>query len=207
MVVKNIDLTQQENAYYLDFQFNRHYLIQLLHNVKVDFKDTTAICDHIIITPKGVTILHILSFEGVLTINKDNTLKINYGNFYKTLPNPLKQNIDKARVVKSYLNNNLKFQFINEINVDSQVLIDTKTYVTNEKLPNGFVRDVDFIKNKIIETEQLGIVEEFTEVSKLLNDEQRAEIANLLFTDNMVLHLGENIDKDLRPISTYSKIV
>jgi len=207
MVIKSINIANQENSYFLDFQFSRCFLAQLLHNIKVDYNDTTVVCDHILITPKGVTILHILSFEGVLTINDDNNLKVNYGKFYKTLPNPIKQNADKVRVVKSYLNSRLKFQFIDEIKVDSKVLIDTKTYITNNTLPNGFVRDIDFIKNKIIEIEQSCVVEEFSQVSKLLNDEQREEIANLFLTDNIVLNAGKNRNKDLRPINTYRNIV
>ncbi len=207
MVIKNTNLKQQENAYYLDFQFNRHYLVQILHNVKVEYYDTSIICDHLLITPKGVTILNILSFEGVLTINEDNTLKVDYGNYYKTLSNPVKQNMDKAKVVKSYLNNRLKSHFINEIEVDCKVLVDANTYITNKTLPKGFERDIDYIKNKIIEVEQSCIVESFSDMSRLLCNEQRTQIANLFLTDGIALNSRKNINVDLSPIATYSKIV
>ena len=206
MVIKNIDIINKENAYYLDFQFNRHYLAKLIHNVKVDYKDTSALCDHILITPKGVTILKILSFEGILTINKNNSLRVNYGKYYKTLPNPLKQNEDNVKIVKDYLNSNLKFQFIKDIKVDSQVIVDSKTHTTNHPLPNGFKRDTEYIKDKIIEIEQSSVVEGFSQMQKLLNEEQREAIVNLFLNDNISLNI-QATNKDLKPISTYSKII
>ena len=74
----------------------------LLHDIRIEHKGRTAQFDHIVIAPLGITILESKSFKGELTIDDDNSLKVKYGKYTKTFPNPIEQNIRHEKVLYDF---------------------------------------------------------------------------------------------------------
>ena len=158
--LENGYIAEKENAYYLDFHFESKERLILLHDIRIEHKGRTAQFDHIVIAPLGITILESKSFKGELTIDDDNSLKVKYGKYTKTFPNPIEQNIRHEKVLYDFIHDTFeiptRFKLMGGIPINNKVLIHPNTTVSNKKLPEGFERSDAFATSRNKEIDNMG---------------------------------------------------
>ncbi len=178
--------SEQENAYYLNFEFEDGKRSVLLHDIRLEHNGKTAQFDHILITGIGITILESKSFKGILTINQDNSLTIQYGKETKTYPNPIEQNNRHKKVLNDFINDHfemsLRLKILGGIKIEHKVLIHPNTTVTNKKLPENFVRSDSFATIRDKEIDTMGTVDIVSTLATVLTIDQIKEIAKLLMS-------------------------
>jgi len=181
--IKNGYQAEKDNAYYLDFAFKDSSTIILLHDIRIEHKGKVAQIDHILINRIGIEILESKSFTGELTIKKDGSLDVKYGQKIETFPNPIEQNKRHLEIIRDYIKENIKLptniKFLG-INIDSTVLINPKTTLVNDTLPKGFERADSFITKWNERTDKMNPLAVFKTLGTILTVDRVQEIAEFL---------------------------
>jgi len=172
--IENGYKAEKDNAYYLDFGFKDSPRNILLHDIRIEHNGNVAQIDHIIINRLGIEVLESKSFTGILTIKEDGSLNVKYGEKIKTFPNPIEQNKRHAKILEDFLKEKMELPSnlkLFGIPIDSTVLINPKTTLTNNTLPQGFHRADSFITHWDERVEKMG---------SMMTLERAKEIADLL---------------------------
>jgi len=179
--------SEKDNAYYLNFNYDKDYYI-LLHDIRIEHNDKVAQIDHILITIKEIVILESKSFKGILTINNDGSLTVDYKKYKKTFPNPIEQNRRHMTLIKEFLEDKLdlpfRFKMTGGLPISSKVLIDPNTTITNKELSKEFTRSDSFFKQRQEEIEKMNATEVIKALAKILNKDLRKKIAQLLIENH-----------------------
>jgi len=182
--IKNGYESEKNNAYYLDFiskDSKRHYL---LHDIRIEYNGRVAQIDHLIISRLGIELLESKSFSGILTINQDGSLSVDYGKSKKTFPNPTEQNKRHAKVLIDFINSKIELpsniKLFGGIPIETKVLINPKTTISNKTLPDGFVRTDSFFTIRDSESEKMSTISAFKSLGKIMTLGRALEIAKLL---------------------------
>jgi hypothetical protein len=175
---------EKQNAYYIDFYLKDNNNLLVLHDIRIEHNGRSAQIDHILISRFGIELLESKSFKGELTINEDGSLKVSNSNKVQAYPNPLEQSRRHAKVVeelvKDKANLGKRVDLLGGIEVDSRVLINPNTPITNKNLPEHFVRADAFLSERNKEIDKIGIFKSFKLVSKMISIDTVKEIAQLL---------------------------
>jgi len=181
--VQNGYLAEKDNAYYLDFGFKDNPRNILLHDIRIEHNGKVAQIDHIIINRLGIEILESKSFKGILTIKKDGSLEVKYGQDIKTFPNPIEQNRRHVEVLADFIKENIELPTnlkLLGISISSTVLINPKTTITNSTLPEGFDRADSFITHRKEKVDKMSTLKVFKKLGSSMSIDKVREIANLL---------------------------
>lgn len=175
---------EKENAYYLDFVFEKSKNVLLLHDIRLEHNGRVAQFDHILISRFGIELLETKSAKGTMTINSDGSLTLKNNKYVNTYPNPLEQSKRHALVLKEFIDSHellsKRVDIFGGIEISSKVLIHPKTNITNKKLPDGFERGDSFVSNRNKELENVSFFKAITLISKAYNIDKAKEIAQLL---------------------------
>lgn len=175
---------EKENAYYLDFAFDKSKNVFLLHDIRLEYNGRVAQFDHILISRLGIELLETKSAKGTMTINDDGSLTLKNGNYTNTYPNPLEQSKRHALVLREFIDAHellsKRVDVFGGIEISNKVLIHPKTNVTNKKLPEGFERGDSFVSNRTKEIDNVNFFKAIALLSKAYNIEKAKEIAQLL---------------------------
>jgi hypothetical protein len=173
-----------DNAYYLDFAFEKSKNVLLLHDIRLEHNGRVAQFDHILISRLGIELLETKSTKGTMTINDDGSLTLKNNNYTNTYPNPLEQSKRHALVLKEFINSHAllskRVDMFGGIEVSSKVLIHPNTNITNKILPDRFERGDSFVSKRNKEIDNVGFFKAITLLSKAYNIEKAKEIAELL---------------------------
>ena len=176
--------SEKENAYYLDFEFEKSKNVIVLHDIRIEHNGRTAQFDHILISRLGIELLESKSTTGEMSINHDGSLSIKNSKFVKTYPNPLEQSKRHVLVLKELIEDNSLFSkrvnILGGISITSKVLINPNTTLTNTKLPDGFERADSFVSNRNKEIDNIGFFDALSSISKMFTIYKAEKIANLL---------------------------
>jgi len=180
--------SEKDNAYYLDFEFKDSTHSIILHDIRLEYNGRTAQIDHIFIGRTGVTVLESKSFTGKLTIKDDGSLVVKYGNTINTYPNPIEQNNRHTQVLKELIRDKFNLQgntkLLGGIEINSKVIINPKTTITNKKLPVGFERADSFATRRIKEINKMGVFEVLKTASKMMTAEKYIELAEFIIQNH-----------------------
>lgn len=186
--IENGYKSEKENAYYLDFEFENSTHSIILHDIRLEYNGRTAQIDHIFIGRTGVTLLESKSFTGELSIKDDGSLLVKYGNNINTYPNPIEQNNRHTQVLKELINDNFDLQgntkLLGGININSKVIINPKTTITNKKLPDDFERADSFATRRIKEINKMGVLKVLQTASKVMTIEKNIELAEFIIKNH-----------------------
>ena len=175
---------EKENAYYLNFEFEKSENIILLHDVRLEHDGRTAQFDHLLISRFGIELLESKSSKGTMTINEDGSLNLKNGKYTNTYPNPLEQSKRHGVVLRDYIDSknilSKRIDIFGGIEIISRVLINPKTTLTNKKLPDGFERADSFVSKRRKEIDDIGFFKALSTVSKGYNIDKAMEIAQML---------------------------
>jgi len=181
--VSNGDKAEKDNAYYLDFAFDKSKNIILLHDVRLEHNDRTAQFDHILISRFGIELLETKSSQGSITINNDGSMTYK-SKSTNTLPNPLEQSYRHAEVLKDFINNSellsKRIAIFGGIDISSKVLIHPETTITNKKLPDGFERGDSFVTSRNKEIDDIGFFKAMGLLGKMYDINKAKEIAQII---------------------------
>lgn len=176
--------SEKQNAYYIDFYVADSKNLIALHDIRLEHNGRTAQIDHMIINRFGIELLESKSFKGMLTINYDNSLEVNYNGKIKSFPNPLEQSKRHADVLQKFIEDNAdlgkRVELLGGFNVKSVVLIHPETTITNKKLPDNFFRADTYMSKRIEEVDKIGVLEVFKLVSKMIDINSVKELAELI---------------------------
>jgi len=176
--------SEQENAYYIDFYLKKSQNIIVLHDIRIEHKGRTAQIDHILISRLGIELLESKSFKGKLTIKEDASLEVLDNNKTLSYPNPLEQSKRHADVLREFIKDNFHFakrvDLLGGFNIKSVVLINPKTPVTNQTLPNQFFRADAYISKRSEELDRISFIKTLQLISTMVNIETVKELANLI---------------------------
>ncbi len=182
--MKSGDKAEQENAYYLDFEFKNSKNVILLHDIRIEHEGRTAQLDHLLISRFGIELLETKSSSGTMTINHDGSLTLKKGKYSNTHSNPLEQSKRHAAVLRAFISASellsKRIDILGGIDISSKVLINPKTTLTNEQLPDGFERADSFISNRTKEIDDIGFFKAIGILSKGYNIKKTKEIAQIL---------------------------
>jgi len=132
----------------------------------------------------GIELLESKSFKGELTINEDGSLKVAHSNRVQAYPNPLEQSRRHAKVIEEFIKDKTdlgkRVSLLGGFEVDSRVLINPNTPITNKNLPEHFVRGDAFLTQRNDEINKMGILKSFKLVGKMIGIDTVKEIAQLL---------------------------
>ncbi|MDF1876002.1 NERD domain-containing protein [Sulfurimonas sp. SAG-AH-194-I05] len=186
------DEAEQENAYYLDFAFEKSKNVIVLHDIRLEYKRRIAQFDHILISRFGIELLETKSLKGSMTINLDGSITQVVSTTTNTYPNPLEQSKRHALVLKEFLDDSSlvskRIEFLGGIEISSKVLIHPKTTITNKELPDGFERADSFVSKRDKEIDSIGIFNVFKLLSKLYNIDKAKEIAQVIIDAHIPLY-------------------
>ncbi len=175
---------EKENAYYLNFEFDKSKNVILLHDIRLDHDGRTAQFDHILISRFGIELLESKSSKGTMTINDDGSLDLKNAKYINTYPNPLEQSKRHAAVLKEFIAASellsKRIDIFGGIEISSKVLINPKTTLTNNKLPKGFERADSFISNRKKEIDDISVFKVVGLLSKGYNIDKAKEIAQMI---------------------------
>lgn len=183
--------SEMENAYYLDFEFSDKERTIVLHDVRLEHEGLVAQIDHILISMQGIEVLESKSFDGVLTIGSDNSLNVDYKGSVRTFPNPIEQNNRHAKVVQKLIKDKFNAPLrlkATGVKVKGKVLLNPKTTISNEILPEGFARSDSFASARWKEFDEMGNLEFIKNNISYLNKEQMKEIAKILMLNHKPVH-------------------
>lgn len=179
---------EKENAYYLDFAFEKSKNVLLLHDIRLEHNGKVAQFDHILISRLGIELLETKSAKGTMTINDDGSLTLKNGNYANTYPNPLEQSKRHALVLREFIDTHellsKRVDMFGGIEISNKVLIHPKTNITNKKLPDGFERGDSFASNRNKDTENINFFKAISLLSKAYDIEKAKEIAELLIASH-----------------------
>lgn len=182
--VENGYKAEKDNAYYLDSRLKNSKTIVVLHDIRLEDDDNSAQFDHILVSRIGIIILESKSFTGDLTIKNDNSLSVKYGGKTKTFPNPIAQNIRHKEFLEQFLLKHFEFNkriaWFEGIRIEHKVLFDTKTNITNDKLPDGFVRADNFLDERWAELEKDNFGKVLKKVFKIMSEDKMKNLANII---------------------------
>jgi len=177
---------EKDNAYYLNFYDNDRFI--LLHDIRLEYNGKVAQIDHILITLIDIVVLESKSFKGVLTINSDGSLTVNYTKFKKTFPNPVEQTKRHAKLLKEFLEDKLdlplRHKLLGGLPISYKVLIHPQTTITNQTLPEDFARSDSFFTKRREEIDKLDTLTILKKTSTLINEDLRKKIASLLISSH-----------------------
>ena len=175
---------EKENAYYLNFEFNKSKNVILLHDLRLEHNGKTAQIDHLLISRFGIELLETKSSQGIMTINDDGSMTLVNGKYTNTYPNPLEQSKRHASVLKDFISDSellsKRIGIFGGIDITSKVLIHPKTNITNKELPNNFERGDSFISNRNKKIDSTGIFKSISMLAKAYDIDTAKEIAQLL---------------------------
>lgn len=175
---------EQENAYYLNFEFEKSKHLILLHDVRLEHDGRTAQFDHLLISRFGIELLETKSSTGEMTINEDGSINLKNGKYTNTFLNPLEQSRRHGAVLRDFIDSkdllSKRIDIFGGIEITSKVLINPKTTLTNKTLPDGFERADSFVSKRRKEIDNLGILKVLSTVSKGYSIDKAKEIAQLL---------------------------
>lgn len=173
-----------QNAYYIDFYLKESKNVLVLHDIRLEHNGRTAQIDHMLISRLGIELLESKSFKGELTINSDGSLQVKHSNKVQAYPNPLEQSRRHAKVVEEFVRDKAtlgkRIELLGGIEVSSRVLINPNTPITNQNLPEHFVRADAFLTQRNNEIDNIGILQTFKLVGKMTTIDTVKEIAQLL---------------------------
>ena len=181
--VENGYQAEKDNAYYLDFAFKDDSNHILLHDIRIEYNGQVAQIDHILISRLRIEVLESKSFTGMLTIKGDGSLNVEYGKKVQTFPNPIEQNNRHAKVLLDFLKENMELPSNHKllgIPIDSTVLINPQTTLTNDTLPDGFTRADSFKTYRNEGIDKMGVVNVFKSIGTAMKIDRAKEIANFL---------------------------
>jgi ssDNA-binding Zn-finger/Zn-ribbon topoisomerase 1 len=175
---------EKENAYYLNFEFEKSKHLILLHDIRLAHDGRTAQFDHLLISRFGIELLETKSSKGQMTIREDGSINFKYGEHIYTYPNPLEQSRRHGIVLRDFIDSkdllSKRIYLFGGIEITSKVLINPKTTLTNKKLPEGFERADSFVSKRRKEIDGLGIFKVLSTVSKGYSMDKAKEIAQML---------------------------
>ncbi|MDT8337779.1 MAG: NERD domain-containing protein [Sulfurimonas sp.] len=175
---------EQDNAYYLDFVFEKSKNVLLLHDIRLEHNGRVAQFDHLLISRLGIELLETKSAKGTMTINSDGSLTLKNNNYTNTYPNPLEQSKRHALVLREFIDSHellsKRVDILGGIEISSKVLIHPSTNITNKKLPVGFERGDSFVSNRNKELDNASFFKAIILLSKVYNIGKAKEIAELL---------------------------
>jgi hypothetical protein len=174
---------EKDNAYYLDFAFKDSPTVTLLHDIRIEHNGRVAQIDHILINRRGIEVLESKSFTGELTIKKDGSLDVKYGQKIETFPNPIEQNKRHSEILIDFIKENMELPAnikLLGIHVNSTVLINPKTTVANGALPKGFERADSFITKWNERVDKMSPLTVFKALTTILTLDRVQEIAEFL---------------------------
>ena len=175
---------EKENAYYLDFEFDKSKNVILLHDIRLEYDGRTAQFDHLLISRFGIELLETKSSKGTMTINNDGSLNLINGKYTNTYPNPLEQSKRHAMVLKDFIGSSELFskrvEIFGGVDITSTVLINPKTTLTNTELPNGFERADSFISKRKHEIDNISFFKAVGMISTSYNIDKAKEMAQML---------------------------
>ena len=181
--------SEKENAYYLNFEFEKSKNVILLHDIRLEHNGRTAQLDHLLISRFGIELLETKSSKGTMTINNDGSLTLINGSYTNTYPNPLEQSKRHASVIKDFLSDSellsKRVDVLGGIDISSRVLIHPKTNLTNNELPDGFERGDSFVSNRRKEIDNMSLFKAIGMLTKAYDIDKAKEIAKLLVDAHM----------------------
>ena len=185
-MIKNGSYAEKGNAYYLDFDFKDSEKFIVLHDIRIEHKGRVAQIDHLIISRSGIHILESKSVKnGTLKINQDDSIEIEYSKYKKiTLPSPTEQNRRHKKVIQDFILDTVDLPFnlkaLGGIIIETLVLIHPNTNIYNYKLPKGYIKADQFLKNFNEDVDKASAFDLMKFTVKFLNHEKRMKIANAL---------------------------
>jgi len=175
---------EQENAYYLNFEFEKSKHLILLHDIRLEHEGRTAQFDHLLISRFGIELLETKSSTGEMTISEDGSINLKNGKYTNTFPNPLEQSRRHGVVLRDFIDSkdllSKRIDIFGGIEITSKVLINPKTTLTNKTLPDGFERADSFVSKRRKEIDNLGILKVLSTASKAYSIDKAKEIAQIL---------------------------
>lgn len=176
--------SEKQNAYYIDFYLKDSEHLIVLHDIRLEHNGRTAQIDHMIIHRMGIELLESKSFKGMLTINDDCSLDVNYNGNIKSFPNPIEQSKRHADVLKSFIEENADFgkriDLLGGFDIKNIVLIHPETTISNKKLPKNFFRADTYISKRREDIDNLSVLKMFKIVSKMTNIDTVMKLAELI---------------------------
>ena len=175
---------EQENAYYLNFEFEKSKHLILLHDIRLEYDGRTAQFDHLLISRFGIELLETKSSKGEMTISEDGSINLQNGKYTNTYPNPLEQSRRHGVVLRDFIDSkdllSKRIDIFGGIEITSKVLINPKTTLINKTLPDGFERADSFVSKRRKEIDNLGILKVLSTASKAYSIDKAKEIAQIL---------------------------
>ena len=181
--VENGYKAEKDNAYYLDFKLKDSPRNIILHDIRIEHEGKVAQIDHIIINRGGIEVLESKSFTGTLNIRGDGSLDVEYGKKVQTFPNPIEQNNRHSMILADFITKNMELPAnvkLLGLSVESTVLINPKTTLTNNTLPKGFERADSFTTHRTKQAEEMSVITVFKKVSTMFTIDRAKEIAEFL---------------------------
>lgn len=176
--------SEKQNAYYINFYMEKSENIIVIHDIRLEHKGRSAQIDHMLISRGGIELIESKSFKGILTINEDGSLNVEYDDGIKSFPNPLEQSKRHADVLKSFLEDTISFgkrvNLLGGLNIDSTVLIHPSTPIKNTSLPKKFFRADTYISKRSEELDNLSFLKAIRLIAKMINISTAKEIAKII---------------------------
>jgi len=176
--------SENEIAYYLDFDLKKNKNIILLHDVDLSHNGRSAHIDHILITRLGVELINSFTSAGIVTISDGGSTTVFADNQTNSLPNPLEEIVRASRVFKDLVKSSgifsMRISLLGGIKVEHKIIVDTTTVLSSHKLPKGFERSDCFISKRNIEIDKMSIVNIFKATSTIYSIEKAYDLAQFL---------------------------
>ena len=178
---------EKDNAFYLEDRLKDSKNIILLSDIRLIFNNSVIQMDHVLITRFGIEILESKSSTGIMTINNDGSIKIRHFKKVNTYPNPLEQVNRHARILKEFL---MKYDIFPTriqllgLNIETSVIINPKTNLTNKKLPEHFHRADSFISMRQKKIDNISPIEALKSAITMYNKETMEKIAQILIDNH-----------------------
>lgn len=181
---------EKENAYLIDFEFKNSKNVHIIHDLRLEHNGRVAQIDHILLSRFGIEVLESKSFSGIVSIKSDNSLEVKYKEKIIAQPNPLEQAKRHELVIKEILkDNNLLTNMIGvNLEISSKVLFNPNTVVSNDPMPNGFVKADNFFKDRIDSIDNMGFVQIYKSAFGLQKIDNILNIANFLISQHKPLN-------------------
>jgi hypothetical protein len=188
--LKNGYQKEKENAYFIDFEFKNSKNVHIIHDLRLEHNGRVAQIDHLLLNRFGIEVLESKSFSGIVTIKSDNSLEVKYKEKIIAQPNPLEQAKRHELVVRELLKDNNLLTNIIGLNlvISSKVLFNPNTVVSNDPMPNDFVKADNFFKNRIDSIDNMGIVQIYKSAFGLQKIDNILNIANFLISQHKPLN-------------------
>lgn len=183
---------EKENAYLIDFEFKNSKNVHIIHDLRLEHNGRVAQIDHLLLNRFGIEVLESKSFSGIVTIKSDNSLEVKYKEKIIAQPNPLEQAKRHELVIKELLkDNNLLTNMIGlNLVISSKVLFNPNTVVSNDPMPNDFVKADNFFKNRLDSVDNMGIVQIYKSAFGLQKIDNILNIANFLISQHKPLNFN-----------------